>query len=129
MKTRPKTKAEMNRDGRGLGKKMDRMSNIRRRSGTATVAEKAVLLDYPQEGEVVSSKEYAFRIGAPESAEGIEVSINSGPWHACRKASGHWWYDWSEYGSGGYEAVARIRPQNGENTATEIQSFLVELPE
>jgi len=123
MKIKPRTMNQTNRSGRGA----DRISNVHKRERAAVAAKRDVMLDYPREGEVISSTEYAFRVGAPEGAAGVEVSINNGPWHGCRKASGFWWYDWSQYRSGGYKAVARIRPQSGKDTATESRNFLVVL--
>lgn len=123
MKIKPRTTNQTDRSGRG----MERVSNDLTREAAKAAGERGVVLDYPEEGEVVSSMEYAFRISAPEAAAGVEVSINSGPWQACRPASGYWWFDWSGYGSGGYKAVARIRPRNGKDAAAESRNFLVVL--
>jgi hypothetical protein len=61
-----------------------------------------VVIDYPVEGEIVTSPHYAFRIGAG-GAERVEISFDGKQWSPCRESAGYWWYDWS-----GYEAGPRI---------------------
>jgi hypothetical protein len=70
------------------------------------------VVDFPQEGEIVTSAHYAFRIGA-SAADRAEVSVDDRDWAACRFNSGYWWFDWSGYGSGPHTVVARIPGNKG----------------
>jgi hypothetical protein len=69
-------------------------------------------VEYPRQDETIDSPKYVFRIGAPVGAPRVEVSIDQGPWLACRKLAGYWWYDWSGYDDGEHEIVARTRGEN-----------------
>ena len=71
------------------------------------------VIDYPRHNEVVVSPTYALRIAAPAAVAALDVSIDQGPWRACRKDVGYWWYDWSGYADGEHEIIARTRGQNG----------------
>lgn len=70
-------------------------------------------IDYPVAGETIVSSHYAFRLSAPESVPSVDVSIDQGPWLACRKAEGFWWYDWTGFGDGEHELIARAPGKNG----------------
>jgi hypothetical protein len=72
-----------------------------------------VHVDYPQEGEVIDDFCYTFRIDAPENAQDVEVSINRGPWLACRKDAGYWWFDWECDDAGEYELAAMAKAPDG----------------
>lgn len=78
-------------------------------------------IDFPAQDETICSREYSLRISAPESSGNVDVSINQGPWLPCRKAAGHWWYDWSGYDAGEHEVIARAR-------AAEASRWMVSLP-
>ena len=65
-----------------------------------------IQIDYPQEGEVVGSGHYTVRISAVDVLD-VEVSIDEGPWQACRESAGYWWFDWSGYDSGPHEMMVR----------------------
>ena len=84
-------------------------------------------IDYPQEDETVGSAHYTFRVKAPLNAEKVEVCIDGAPWQLCRYASGFWWYDWSDYGSGEHEVVARILPFDSRNYTLRTRRFTVAL--
>jgi hypothetical protein len=84
------------------------------------------MLDFPKEGEQVDSTEYTLRIDAPESAQFVEVSINQGPWQPCRRASGYWWHDWTGFGSGSYQARARMHNPEGRVMTTLARHFRVD---
>lgn len=71
------------------------------------------IVDFPARNEEISSAHYTFRLSAPEAAESVDVSIDQGPWLACRKAEGFWWYDWSGYGDGAHELIARTPGKSG----------------
>jgi len=66
-----------------------------------------VTIDFPQQDEGVAQGNYTFRVGTLPEAEKVEVSIDRGPWLACRKAVGYWWYDWSGYACGIHRLTAR----------------------
>jgi hypothetical protein len=69
----------------------------------------AVRVEFPREAEVISLPDYTFNIVATPEIDGVEVSIDQGPWTACREALGVWWYDWSGFAKGDHEIVARTR--------------------
>ncbi len=72
-----------------------------------------IMIDYPKVNERILSPAYTFRIGS--KVEGpVEISINDGPWNACRAAEGYWWFDWRCDKAGKYKAVARVRCEQGE---------------
>ncbi len=66
-----------------------------------------VTVDYPQDGEIVTSSQYAMRVSTSAS-EGVEISIDGKAWQPCRESAGFWWYDWSGYGAGPHAVLARI---------------------
>ncbi|HAH06828.1 MAG TPA: hypothetical protein DCM05_09935 [Elusimicrobia bacterium] len=100
---------------------------IRAQEQRAPVFAAEVAVDYPQEKERITSREYTFRITA-RAANRVEISIDDGEWRACRQAEGHWWYDWAGYMSGKHQAIARIQPQNDGQKATSKKAvFRVEL--
>ena len=70
-------------------------------------------IEYPQQDETIVSPQYTLRVAAPASVEALDVSIDQGPWLACRKDVGYWWYDWSGFSDGEHEIIARVRGQNG----------------
>jgi hypothetical protein len=72
-----------------------------------------VFMDYPKESEVLNSSNYTLRFTASDETRSVEVSIDGGPWQECRKANGHFWFDWANYMSGRHEIVARARLFNG----------------
>lgn len=71
-----------------------------------------VVINYPQETEVITFPDYTLRFGVSEAA-GVEVSIDGGPWRACREALGYYWFDWGGYGSGHHEIRVRARLAHG----------------
>lgn len=84
-------------------------------------------IDYPQEEELITSPHYTFRVKAPLNAEKVEICIDGAPWQLCRYSSGFWWYDWSDYGSGDHEVVARILPFDSRNYTLRTRRFSVSL--
>ena len=83
-------------------------------------------IDYPQSGEKIVSRQYTLRVGAPEAAEEVGVSINQGPWQFCRRAAGYWWHDWSGYEAGEHEVIARARAKNTRWLVSKPRKFEVE---
>lgn len=84
-------------------------------------------IDFPKEGELVTSPHYSFRIEAPLNAEKVEICIDGSPWQLCRYASGRWWYDWSGYQSGEHEVVVRTLPFDSRNYLLSTRRFSVSL--
>jgi hypothetical protein len=76
-------------------------------------------LDYPQQGEVVTSPFYTLRFSAPEGASYVEVSIDGGVWGGCRFSVGHWWYDWADYADGAHTIASRLVTQDGREATLE----------
>ena len=75
-------------------------------SRTATV-EAPVTMDYPQAKEIITSPHYTFRFDPSPETESVEVSIDDGPWQACRKSGQYFWFDWTGFASGHHAIVAR----------------------
>ncbi len=82
-------------------------------AAVAAPAELLISIDYPQQDEGVSSRQYTFRLGTNREASKIEVSIDRGPWLPCRQAAGFWWYDWANYQPGVHRVVARALGTDG----------------
>lgn len=74
---------------------------------TRRAARLKVFVDFPAQEEGISARQYSFRFGAIPSADRVEVSIDRGPWLACRPSVGYWWYDWSGFGPGVHRVTAR----------------------
>ncbi len=96
---------------------------IAKKRAAAVAAKPSV--DYPQRNETVVSESYAIRVTVPDGTLGVEVSINDGPWHACRPAAGHWWFDWSGFGEGRHEIVARHALPDGRSVRSESRKIAV----
>lgn len=75
-----------------MNKKKTAAPNI---ADTVKPGEICAMLDYPQQGEKITAPHYTFRIGTVGDIARVEISLNDGPWQACRNAAGYWWYDWS----------------------------------
>ena len=84
------------------------------------------MLDFPQEDEQVTSTDYTLRVDAPKTVQSVEVSINQGPWQPCRPSSGFWWYDWTGFKPGPYQARARMHNTEGRVMTTLARHFRVE---
>jgi hypothetical protein len=91
------------------------------RRGGAALAEKptvkrqpaAVKVLYPGHREQITHPNYTIQVAMANPEAVVEISVAPGDWRACREALGLWWYDWSGYGSGAYELVARQRNPDG----------------
>ena len=77
------------------------------------IAEIRPEIEYPQHDEIIVSRGYSLRIAGPAAAEAMDISIDQGPWVACRKEVGYWWYDWSGYADGEHAVIARTHGLNG----------------
>jgi hypothetical protein len=91
------------------------------------INKKVVVIEYPRQNETIASNNYTFRIVAMSGVKHVEISINDSAFEPCRQAGDSWWYDWSGYGSGEYEVVARMRQADGHFHTTEHRFFAVEL--
>lgn len=84
-------------------------------------------VEYPKRGEKVTSPDYTIRVFAPEPAGSVVLSIDGGPWIACRPSVGYWWFDWSGFGDGEHRIVAALESPDGERFDAEPREFFVEL--
>jgi hypothetical protein len=89
-------------------------------------AQPKLAVEYPQEGELITSPSYTFRIDG--AAPRVEIAIDGGGWSSCRRSDDYWWFDWSDYDSGRHQAIVRSAPRAGQESATRICRFVVELP-
>ncbi|MBU2574884.1 MAG: hypothetical protein KKH28_12485 [Elusimicrobia bacterium] len=87
--------------------------------------EVCVILDHPQQGEKITAPHYTFRVGTFGDIKRVEISINKGPWQACRHSVGYWWYDWSGYKGGRYQAVVKAWTKDGQMLTCELCDFQV----
>ena len=120
-----KSRGEPHADGRPSP---ERISAMQRRLATEYSpgpAAAAVAVDFPRGGERVVSRDYALRVST--EAQGlVEVSIDGGPWRACRKSAGFWWYDWSGYAAGPHCAFARVTAERRRRLLSARRDFTVE---
>lgn len=84
-------------------------------------------VDFPRQGERITTPQYTLRLSAPEDVAGMDISIDQGDWQPCRKSVGYWWYDWSGYENGEHEIVARVQTGNGKDISCEPHEFFVQL--
>ena len=82
-------------------------------------------IEYPVSDETVVSGQYTFRVAATEPLVEAEISVDRGPWHACRHACGFWWYDWNGYGAGEHQLVARGTTRDGRALNSTLRRFTV----
>jgi hypothetical protein len=90
----------------------------------ATLMQPKIEIDHPQNDETLTGSHYSFRIGGDGLAS-MEVSIDRGPWHACRHSCGYWWYDWTGFGPGPHTLVARGQTRDGFSVGSAPRKFLV----
>jgi hypothetical protein len=83
-----------------------------------------VRVDYPTEGETITSQTYSFRISASQT-DRVEVSIDHREWSPCRPSVGYWWYDWSDFGAGPHSLLARILSEGKRNLKSKPREFTV----
>ncbi len=84
-------------------------------------------IDLPRQGERIHSTRYTLTVAAPDGARRVAVSIDHGPWRACRRSDGRWEYVWSRYASGEHEVVARLTTPEGAIVSSEPHEFVVDL--
>lgn len=113
----------------GISKSLGRRHKppVLRAKAAAATADRRIVLDYPRTGEMITSSQYAFRIGTPGGMETVEILIQDGNWRPCRQAEGYWWYDWSGYADGEYHVAAKAKSRDGRTMITEPRIILVQL--
>lgn len=84
----------------------------------------SVLLEYPQAGEAVRPGHYAVRIAAKPEVS-VELSVDGGPWQACREAVGYYWFDWTPSQAGEHTLVARAKNGGPRYATSEERTVLV----
>ena len=90
------------------------------------INKKVLVIEYPRHNETITSKDYTFRILAISGVKKVEVSIDEAGWQPCRPSGDSWWYDWSGFGSGDHEIVARVQFSDGRFHTTDRRFFAVE---
>jgi len=82
-------------------------------------------IDCPHSDETIGPGHYAFRISSSETLVEAEISIDRGPWQACRHACGLWWYDWHADGAREHQVAARGTTRGGEAVNSHFRRFFV----
>ncbi|MDR3307210.1 MAG: hypothetical protein LBS61_06120 [Endomicrobium sp.] len=75
-----------------------------------------IVIDYPNEAEMINGSHYALRIGASNDGY-AEISFNDGEWLPCRFGSGYWWFDWMDFVPGRHSLSARLVNHRGKIVA------------
>jgi hypothetical protein len=86
-----------------------------------------VKIDYPEEGEVITSHQYTFRISTGTPGAEVDVSIDGSNWMPCRESLGHWWFDWNTYKSKRHALHARVYAKDGGRYVSSLRRFIVKL--
>ncbi len=84
-------------------------------------------VEYPRQGEKITSSDYTVRVFAPETAQKVGISIDQGPWKSCRQAAGYWWYDWSGFDDGPHQIAVSMTTPDGQRILAEPHEFEVAL--
>jgi hypothetical protein len=84
-------------------------------------------MDFPKETEIITSPDYTLRFNPSDETQSVQVSIDDGPWQECRKADGHFWFDWAHYASGRHAIAARAILANGQTEETGARIIRVKL--
>ena len=109
-----------------LIKSLSKRKTVAHGSGDAVkTGEVCAILDHPQQGEKITAPHYTFRVGTSGNIARVEISINKGPWQPCRNSAGYWWYDWSGYKAGRYQAEAKAWTKDGQVFTSELRNFQV----
>ena len=111
-----------------LIKSLSKRKTVAHGSGDAVkTGEVCAILDHPQQGERITAPHYTFRVGTSGDIARVEISINKGPWQPCRNSVGYWWYDWSGYTGGRYQAVVKAQTRADQVFTSEPCKFQVAL--
>jgi hypothetical protein len=100
------------------------MTKTKKARAPKAAARAGITIDYPLEGEIVTSAAYTFRITADEPRS-VEVSTDGKTWQPARESVGHWWYDWSGTQSGPCTLVARMKSSGGKSLKSKPRQFTV----
>ena len=84
-----------------------------------------VTIDYPSAEETITADSYTFRIHVGGGHGKVEISIDGGPWTACRRGGDHWWYDWSDFGKGLHTLRARALEEGQNEGLSAVREFMV----
>jgi hypothetical protein len=95
----------------------------KRKQAAARPAER-ISVDYPHEGEVLTSAACTFLIDAP--ARGVEIAVDGEEWRPCRRGDGYWRHDWFFPSPGPHQAVVRCAGPSGAEPAIRVCRFVVE---
>lgn len=93
----------------------------------AKPAASMLAVEYPRQGETISSSDYTVRVFAPQTANKVGISIDQGPWMSCRPAVGYWWYDWSGIENGEHQIAVSMETEQGSRIISEPHEFFVDL--
>ncbi len=96
----------------GVKKKGVKEKSVKEKSVKENIRKKHyVIVDFPDDNEIIYHSDYAIKIGASE-ADCVEISIDGGKWSLCRMSEGYWWFDWVNYPEGIHKIEARLRIKN-----------------
>lgn len=89
----------------------EKKSDVAESSKSSQASGEAVI-DFPQEGEYVTTGHYAVRISA---STGFDVEFNDGgsDWWPCRESVGYFWFDWWPTHAGKTILSVRFKSGNG----------------
>ncbi|MCX5788959.1 MAG: hypothetical protein NTX64_10710 [Elusimicrobia bacterium] len=82
-------------------------------------------IDYPCPGEKITASSYTFRIRVLGDHCRVEVSVDGGSWHTCRRSGDHWWYDWSDFDKGPHTLRARALEEGQDEGTSAVREFVV----
>ena len=91
----------------------------------AKASVECIKIDYPEEGEVIRSEQYTFRISTAVPALRVEISLNGGNWQSCRESAGYWWFDWKKEKTKPKALHARVHDTNGSVHISEMRRFCI----
>lgn len=85
-----------------------------------TIETPYVVIDFPQENEIIRSPTYTIRIGTNKSTNNVRVKIDTGDWSQARfdSATGFWWFDWANYPAGAHTIIAEGWNELGQRSET-----------
>ena len=106
--------------------KMETVGSVKTRTpqSAAKAAKTSLSIDYPLEGEILTSSVYTIRLTALAPVS-VEVSLDGDEWLACRESVGHWWHDWSGFQAGVHTLVARMKDKKGKTVKAKARQFTV----
>ncbi len=93
-----------------------------------TLRKPMITVDYPRQMETIIASTYTFRFTVRAIPEQVEISMDRGPWEACRVSGTHWWYDYKDYAPGNHQFVVRATMPGGKLILSSIRRFRVHIP-